>query len=168
MDRIKRLGTVGAALCLYACGGGGGSAPATSIVTPVTNTQPVNTVVPPVSGADAFRTSEYLRMGALDQIRAADAYALGYTGKGVIIGIVDFNFDFSSSEVNFHPDSIGANDQAITLYTAQTKEAPVFDTHGFAVAATAAARKNNSGGHGVGSFVPNRTRTAVAGLNKYA
>ena len=26
----------------------------------------------------------------------------------------------------------------------------------------------SSGGHGVGSFVPNRTRTAVAGLNRYA
>src|ERR1035441_9854329 len=26
----------------------------------------------------------------------------------------------------------------------------------------------NSGGHGVGSFVPNRTRMPVAGLNKYA
>ena len=26
----------------------------------------------------------------------------------------------------------------------------------------------SSGGHGVGSFVPNRTRTAVAGLNRNA
>ena len=26
----------------------------------------------------------------------------------------------------------------------------------------------SSGGHGVGSFVPKRTRTAVAGLNRYA
>src|SRR5262249_53019921 len=115
MDRIKRLGTLGAALCLCACGGGGGGAkPASNVITPpVTNTQPVNTTVPPVSGADAFRTSEYLRMGGLDQIRAADAYALGSTGKGVLIGIVDFNFDFTSSEVNFHPASVGPDNLAI-------------------------------------------------------
>src|SRR5579871_6360703 len=151
LNHIKTFGTFGAALCLCACGGGGGggAAPATTVMTPVTTTQPVNTVVPPVSGADAFRTAEYFRMGGLDQIRAADAYALGYTGKGVLIGIVDFNFDFTTGEVNFHPDSIGPDPQAIAFYTAQTGSAPTADKHGYAVAATAAALRNNSGGEGV-------------------
>ena len=54
-----------------------------------TATPPVVTVVPPVPGADAFRTVEYNRMGALDAIRAADGYALGYTGAGVTIGLFD-------------------------------------------------------------------------------
>src|ERR1051326_1841775 len=150
LKHIKTFGTFGAALCLCACGGGGGgAAPATTVMAPVTTTQPVNTVVPPVSGADAFRTAEYFRMGPLDQIRAADAYALGYTGKGVLIGIVDFNFDFNTGEMNFHPDSIGPDAQAIAFYTAQTREAPASDKHGYAVAATAAALRNNSGGEGV-------------------
>src|SRR5450432_1444553 len=88
-------------------------------------------------------------MGALDQIRAADAYALGYTGQGVVIGIVDFNFVFGTGEVNFDPASVGPNAQAQALYQAQTGSAPSTDQHGYAVAATAAALKNNSGGQGV-------------------
>jgi Subtilase family len=149
MTRRTTFGPLVVALCLSGCaGGGGGGAPATNTVTPTT-TQTVTTPVPPVPGADAFRTTEYLRMGALDQIRAADAYALGYTGQGVIIGIVDFNFDFTSSEVRFDPASAGPNAQAQALYQAQTGAAPTTDQHGFAVAATAAALKNNIGGQGV-------------------
>jgi hypothetical protein len=148
MTRRTSFGPVVVALCLSGCaGGGGGGTPATSTVTPAQPT--VVTPVPPVPGADAFRTTEYLRMGALDQIRAADAYALGYTGQGVVIGIVDFNFVFGSSEVNFDPASIGPNATAQALYQAQTGTAPSTDQHGFAVAATAAALKNNIDGHGV-------------------
>ncbi|HXI99989.1 MAG TPA: S8 family peptidase [Micropepsaceae bacterium] len=146
MSRRTRFGTVAVALVLCGCAGGGGGSPATNTVTPNTST---STPVPPVAGADAFRTAEYLQMGGLDQIRAADAYALGYTGRGVIIGIVDFNFDFNNSEVSFDPASIGPNPQAVTLYQAQTGTTVNSDQHGFAVAATAAARKNNVGGQGV-------------------
>src|SRR4051812_16500617 len=98
MNRTKTLGAVGAALCLYACGGGGGGAPAASVIAPSTNTTPVSTPPPPVADAASFRTPEYSHMGTLDQIGAADAYALGYTGKNVLVGVVDFNFDFTSNE----------------------------------------------------------------------
>jgi subtilase-type serine protease len=41
---------------------------------------------------DSFRTPEYLaNYGALDWINAAEAYAAGYTGKGVTIAITDSN-----------------------------------------------------------------------------
>ncbi|HEX3485504.1 MAG TPA: S8 family peptidase [Micropepsaceae bacterium] len=152
MSRRTRFGTVWVALWLSACaGGGGGGTPATNTVTPpaTTTTSSSNAAVPPVAGADAFRTTEYFRMGPLDQIRAADAYALGYTGKGVIIGIVDFNFDFTSSEVNFNPASVGPNPQAVALYQAQVGTTVSNDMHGYAVAVAAAARKNNIGGQGV-------------------
>ena len=88
-------------------------------------------------------------MGALDAIRAADGYALGYTGAGVTIGIIDFNFELASSEVNYTADSRDANAQAVALYQAQTGQAAASDHHGHAVAATAAARKNDVGIHGV-------------------
>jgi hypothetical protein len=139
-----------AGLCLAGCGGGSGagSAPATSIVTPSagTGTSPTSSSS---SSTQSFRTPEYLQMGPLDQIHAADAYALGYTGKGVTIGIVDFNFDFTSSEVVFDPASVGPNPKSLALYQAQTGETPSSDMHGFAVAATAAAQKDNIGGEGV-------------------
>ena len=150
MKRLRRFGSLGAVLCLCACGGGGGGGtPAASVITPSISNQPSNSIVPAVSGADAFRTTEYSRMGGLDQIRAADAYALGYTGRGVIIGIVDFNFDFGTGEVNFHPGSVGPDDQAIAWYTAQTRSAPGTDKHGYAVAVTAAALKNDAGSHDI-------------------
>lgn len=38
---------------------------------------------------EQWRTPEYLRSGTLDQINAAGAYALGYTGAGVKVGVVD-------------------------------------------------------------------------------
>jgi hypothetical protein len=51
--------------------------------------------------------------------------------------------------VNFDPASKGPSAQSLALYQAQIGEAPSTDQHGFAVAAAAAARKNNVGGHGV-------------------
>ena len=120
MARRPMLRSAAVALCLSGCagGGGGGSAPSAPVVQPATTTPPPVTVVPPVAGADAFRTTEYNRMGALDAIRAADAYALGYTGAGVTIGIIDFNFELASPEVNYTADSREANAQAAALYQA--------------------------------------------------
>src|SRR5882757_6021875 len=113
MTRSLMLRTAAVALCLTGCGGGGsgGGGPGAAIMQQTT--PPVITVVPSVPGADAFRTVEYNRMGALDAIRAADGYALGYTGAGVTIGIIDFNFELASSEVNYTADSLGPNAQAV-------------------------------------------------------
>ena len=53
---------------------------------------------------EEFRTEEYYYMGSgkgnnpLDTINAAEAYAQGYTGKGVTLGIVDDYINLSHSE----------------------------------------------------------------------
>jgi len=144
MKLRPRLGIVALALCLIDCAGGG------SGIVPTPNSNPNPNPNPPSSpAAAAFRTAEYNRMGGLDQIHAADAYALGYTGKGVIIGIVDFNFDLSSSEVNFNSASVGPNAQMLTIYLAEGGATPFNDPHGQAVAAVAAGQKNDVGIHGV-------------------
>jgi hypothetical protein len=88
-------------------------------------------------------------MGALEAVHAADAYALGYTGAGMIIGIVDFNFQLDSTEINYHPDSIGPNAQAVALYEAQVGSTVDNDPHGHAVAGLAAAKKNDLLVHGI-------------------
>src|SRR5690606_17322409 len=36
-----------------------------------------------------FETPEYFALGALQQVNAAQAYAWGYTGGGVTVGVVD-------------------------------------------------------------------------------
>ena len=104
---------------------------------------------PPAPNADSFRTTEYNRMGALDQVHAADAYALGYTGAGVIVGVVDFNFQLGSSDVNYHPDSVGPNAQAIALYEAQIGEPADTTPHGHAIAGLIAAKKDDTLVHGI-------------------
>src|SRR6266513_2438395 len=113
MARRPMLRSAAAALFLSGCagGGGGGGAPSAPVVQQATPMPPVPAT--PVAGADTFRTTEYNRMGALDAIHAADAYALGYTGAGVTIGIIDFNFELASSEVNYTSDSRDANAQAV-------------------------------------------------------
>ena len=46
--------------------------------------------------ADSFKTAEYNEMGytVLDAVNAASAYANGYTGKGVIVGVCDDPINF--------------------------------------------------------------------------
>ncbi len=148
MNTAKTLGIVAIALWLFGCASGGGGA-ATSNPSGTSITPPPNPTPPSSAAADVFRTAEYNRMGALDQIHAADAYVLGFTGQGVSIGIVDFNFDFSSTEVNFSSASVGADAGTLAIYQAQIGMAPSTDQHGQAVATVAAGIKNNSGIHGV-------------------
>ena len=100
--------------------------------------------------SESFRTTEYRRTWALEAIHAAEAYALGYTGEGVTIGVVDFNFDLSSIEVNYLGASVGADSQAIAWYEAVIGAGSASELHhGHAVAATAAALKNDDEIHGV-------------------
>lgn len=154
-DRLSRevtrlvAGSV-AALVLLGCAGGGGAGTTTSV--PVQTTTPaVSITPPPTADPNSFRTADYLRTGVLDAVHAADAYSLGYTGQGVTIGIVDFNFVFSSNQVSFAPGSVGPNPQMVALYNAQLPpgKGASTDQHGQAVAVTAAGVGKGTGVQGI-------------------
>lgn len=109
--------------------------------------------------ADSFRTDEYYGMdadpisakanknGALDIINAAGAYAQGYTGKGVTVGVTDVGI------VNFsHPEFSGKTGSGVVFDGLESSDVPLtweeigHPTH---VAGIAAADKNSFGMHGV-------------------
>ncbi len=146
-SRITALICCGSAVVLIGCASGGGSRTPNSVPVQPAATPPA--VTPTTVDPNSFRTADYLRLGVLDAVHAADAYALGYTGQGVTIGIVDFNFVFASNMVNFAPGSVGPNPQMITLYNAQTGSTATSDQHGQAVAVTAAGVGNGTGVQGL-------------------
>ncbi len=146
-SRITALICCCSALVLIGCASGHGSGAASSVPVQPASTTPV--VAPTTVDPNSFRTADYLRLGVLDAVHAADAYALGYTGQGVTIGIVDFNFVFSSNMVSFAPGGVGPNPQMVTLYNAQTGTTATSDQHGQAVAVTAAGAGNGTGVQGL-------------------
>lgn len=139
---------IAVATLLVACssGGGGGSTPVAEVTTTTTTAPPPP---PPGPTADDFRTVEYERSWGLEAIGAAQAYANGYTGEGVTIGFVDFNFDLATTELNLHPASVGPDAPSVALYEAQTGSTASTDQHGHAVAVIAAGIKNDIDTHGV-------------------
>ena len=99
--------------------------------------------------ADSFRTDEYKAMGenVLDLVNAAVAYAQGYTGKGVTVGVTD------AGTINFsHPEFSGKTGSNVVFDGLESTEVPLtwaelmHPTH---VAGIAAADKNGFGMHGV-------------------
>ena len=136
-----------AACCLLGACGGRGASPGPVPVQPVPPAPPP--VTPPPVTPDDFRTAEYNRNWGLEAIQAADAYARGYAGDGVMIGIVDYNFDFATPELDLHPSSRGADPSLVAIYEAQIGDTVSRDAHGHAVAVTAAGRKNDQDTHGV-------------------
>ena len=100
--------------------------------------------------ADEFRTDEYYYMGGekgkgnspLDAIKAADAYAQGYTGKGVTLGIVDDYVNLSHREFLNKDNSyiIGEIPEDIDW---------IKSYHGSHVAGIMSASKDGYGMHGV-------------------
>ena len=100
--------------------------------------------------AEEFRTDEYYYMGGeygktntpLDAIKAAEAYAQGYTGKGVTLGIVDWYVNLSHKEF-LNKDNlyiIGKIPEDIDWVT---------NYHGSHVAGIISASKDGYGMHGV-------------------
>ena len=99
------------------------------------------------SQAADFQDAEYYRSGGLDLINAAEAYAAGYTGKGVTLGVCDtpMNFlhpEFSLKKASFMATAGQIENGAVGVYTWADVQ------HGSAVAGLAAASRNGSGMQG--------------------
>ena len=101
------------------------------------------------SNADSFRTDEYKAMGdnVLDLINAAAAYAQGYTGKGITVGVPD------AGHVNFsHPEFSGKTGSGVVFDGLESTDVPLTWeelNHPTYVAGIAAADKNGFGMHGI-------------------
>ncbi|USY24968.1 autotransporter domain-containing protein [Alcaligenes sp. 1735tsa3] len=96
-----------------------------------------------------WRTKEYKRQPGLDMINAATAYSLGFTGKGVTVGILDSGISAK------HPEFAGAiaggfDFNTDTLYTnGQGEDSTIPAGHGSHVAGIIGARRDGAGMHGV-------------------
>lgn len=88
---------------------------------------------------EAFKTPEYFASRALEVINAADAYALGYTGMGQVVGVLD-----TAVRID-HPELIGKAD----AYPAGFSPDWNSTTHGSHVAGIIAARRDGVAMHGV-------------------
>ena len=94
--------------------------------------------------AGSFRTEEYKAIGenVFDLIHAADAYAQGYTGKGVTVGVADMGIvDFT------HPEFAGKDNNTIVYDALHGKYDDL--SHSTHVAGIVAANKDGTGMHGV-------------------
>jgi hypothetical protein len=132
---------------LSACGGGSSYIQPT-FVTPTTRT-PTTTPISNQPTLASLRTQEFNRQWALGAVKAEYAYQKGMTGKGVIIGFVDFNFDLSSTEINFHAASRDKGQKWVDMYEAQIGDLAPDTPHGEATITIAAAKKNGIATHGV-------------------
>lgn len=116
----------------------------------------------PAAGAtaDSFRTEEYRRSTGLDFLRAAEAYALGFTGAGVTLGIID------SAVRADHPELVGKIRGMVLPLDESTGQTYVpnwtHDDHGSHVAGIMAAARDGRGMHGV-AFDANLFSVAILG-----
>ncbi|AOB30371.1 hypothetical protein AKI39_06175 [Bordetella sp. H567] len=90
-----------------------------------------------------YRTQEYQASQGLEAIHAADAYALGYTGKGVRVGVVD------DGDVLDHHEFSGRTLQWALIGPARSMEVGWRGEHSTAVAGVLAAARDGRGMHGV-------------------
>lgn len=115
------------------------------------------------SGADSFKTKEYWNSTGLDFIRAADAYALGYTGAGITLGIIDTPVLFSHTELagKRAGEYMGMNPRTGQPYI------PVWerDMHGSHVAGIMVALRDGIAIHGV-AFDASLVSVAYLGSEK--
>ena len=121
-------------LSLSGCGGGGGGG--------------ANVIADPPPVPTDFETTEYNAQYGLGKINASEVYADGYSGSGVIVGVIDTGVDID------HPDLIsniasGGYDYVDTDSNASPSSQGSSMSHGTHVAGIIAGLKNDIGMHGV-------------------
>lgn len=101
---------------------------------------------PGMLGAPAsWKTAEFNRQWGLEAISAEFAYARGYTGKGVTIGVID-------NAILSHPefaDKLSRLDNGSYNFKYDKQDNMSFSDHGTHVAGIAAAKRDGTGMHGV-------------------
>lgn len=97
------------------------------------------------------KTPEYYASRALEQINAASAYALGFTGKGVAIGILDTGIDARNPEFTAPGKFIAGFNFATNtpILVGQNGETDTTNNHGTFIAGIAAASRDGIGIQGV-------------------
>jgi len=123
------------ALLLSGCGGGGGSSASVVADTPA------------LVAAD-YQTTEYNTQYGLGKINASEIYADGYSGSGVVVGVIDTGVDID------HPDLVsniasGGYDYVDSDADASPASQGSSMSHGTHVAGIIAGMKNDVGMHGV-------------------
>lgn len=112
------------------------------------------------TNVDNFKTQEYFNSTGLDFIRAADAYALGYTGAGITLGIIDSAVRFDHPEL---AGKLGAMAMPIDKRTGLPYVPNwAYDMHGSHVAGIMVATRNGVGMQGV-AFDANLFSVAILG-----
>lgn len=129
-------------LTLSACGGGGGGGSGSS----------GRSVAACTDTGTAFQTTEYLAMGggttgrALSMICASNAYARGYTGSGIKIGVMDSGIRTTHQEFS---DAGKLNIATGSDYVNSDNDPTDDNGHGSHVSGIIAADKDGTGMHGV-------------------
>jgi subtilase-type serine protease len=91
---------------------------------------------------ETWRTPEYLAQWGLDFIYAAEAYAKGLDGSGVLVGLIDGGLDIN------HPEFVGRYVEGVTFDPSYPWNVDAED-HGTSVASIIAANRDGVGMHGV-------------------
>ncbi len=97
--------------------------------------------------ASSFETPEYLNQEGLALINAAEAYALGYTGAGVRVGVYDSGIDALHPE--FRGNKIAGGYDLATNTPYGPMAGKDYDGHGSHVAGIIGALRDGVGMHGV-------------------
>ena len=92
--------------------------------------------------ADSFKTAEYYNSTGLNLINAANAYGLGYTGKGILLGVCDQYVKLD------HPEFVTKQNSGTILAVPENYDW-LQNYHGSHIAGIMAASKNEIGMHGV-------------------
>lgn len=134
---------VPSALALGACagGGGGGSSAVTPLPPPPPPPPPPSNPFPStIADRSAFETSEYDLTAGLPAIGASAAYAIGATGAGISVAVID------TGTLADHPDLDGAVVQMFDVCEATACSG--YDTNGDPITIMRQPDDIDTGGHG--------------------